>query len=161
MKELFSSEEWSSLLEVPYLVFTYIAGIDGNTDKKEIDAFNQFCKARNRFNSKLLKEILPDNPSEYLKYHQSTDISKNTIKEKLRNVDLLLDLKADRSDSVSFKHHLIAMGRFVADSSGKMFSPKMSDEEEDAIHQIGKFIDIDAYKLFKTTMVDEILKHIE
>jgi len=59
MKELFSTEEWSLITQAPYIIFRFVAGIDGKVDNKELDAFSRFCKSRNYFSSKLLKEVLP------------------------------------------------------------------------------------------------------
>lgn len=41
MKELFSSEQWSLLRELPYLVFTLVAGADDTVDSRERAQFFQ------------------------------------------------------------------------------------------------------------------------
>ena len=161
MKELFSTDEWALISQAPYLVFRYIAGIDGKVDAKEIEAFHKFCKSRNSFTSKLLPEVLPANSESYLNSFESDHLTKVLVKDKLRTIDLYLDEKVDKADSISFKHHLIALGVYVANSSGKMFSAKISEEEDEILVQIGNYLDIDVSLLFKSTLVDEILKNVD
>jgi hypothetical protein len=160
MIELFNPEEWEQISQIPFLVFKYTAGIDGKVDSKEIAAFIQFCNNRKKFSSALIKEVLPENPEEYLKANESLILSKPTIKEKLKSVDSILDFKADVSDAISFKHHMIALGAYIANASGKIFGNKISEEEEDALMTLGNYIDIDVNLLFRSTLVDEILKKI-
>lgn len=160
MKELFNQEDWAEILQAPYLVFKYVSGIDGKVDSRETEAFILFCKNKMKYSSELIQEILPENPEEYLKRFSKEIIPKSIIKEKLKSIDISLDLKADVSESISFKHHLISLGVYIANASGKIFGNKISDEEEDALVSIGNYIDVDVSQLFRTTLVDEILSRI-
>jgi tellurite resistance protein len=160
MKDLFNQDDWAEILQAPYLVFKYVSGIDGKVDSKEKEAFMQFCKAKRKFASELIKEILPDNPEQYLQQWDKEIIPKSLVKDKLKSIDMSLDLKADVSEAISFKHHLISLGVFIANASGKIFGNKISDEEEDALVALGNFIDIDVDLLFRSTLVEDILSNI-
>lgn len=160
MKELFVKDEWELICEAPYLIFKFIASVDHKVDSKEFEAFNHFCRMKNSFSSTILREVLPDEPEKYLYSFSSHEFNKNIVKEKLRNIDLFLDYRTDISDSVSFKHHLIALGVYIANASGKIFSHKISEEEDAALVALGNYIDIDVNQLFRTTLVDEILKKL-
>lgn len=159
MKELFTEQEWELLKLTSAIVFKMVAHADKKIDNKELEAFSTFCNSRNNFKSKLFKLLLPANPQEYLE-ETLPQIDKTKIKDLLREVDVTLDLKISPSDSKSFKHHLIALGVYVANSSGKLFQHNISDEEDEMIMKFAKSIDIDASQLFKTTLIDEIIKNI-
>jgi len=160
MKELFTEQEWELLQRTPALVFAMIATADGSADKKESEAFIKFCLNKGDFKSELFNLVLPDDPKKYLD-EVVPKIDKAKLKDTLREIDVTLDLKINPSDSKAFKHHLIALGVFVANASGKMFQHKISEEENEAINKFAKYIDIDATQLFKTTLVDEILKKVD
>lgn len=160
MKELFTESEWSSIEKTPAIVFKMIAAADNKVDNKELDAFVKFCNAKNHFKSELIKEVLPQNPKQYIETTIS-QINLAEVKNILREIDLTLDQKIPEPESKAFKHHLIALGTFVANASGKMFQHNISEEEDEAINKFAKYIDIDAAMLFRTTLIDEILKKIE
>jgi hypothetical protein len=160
MKEIFQENEWSLLCETPAIVLNSVGGADGKLDKKEIEAFIQFAKRKNTFKSTLMNNILPDNPDEYVVSTTSKKYDKLELKEKLRLADNILDNKVDAIDAKLFKHHLIALGTLIANASGKMFSDKISEEENEALVTLGKFIDVDVNHLFRSTLIDEILKKI-
>jgi len=160
MKELFTEQEWELLQRTPALVFAMIATADGSADKQESEAFIKFCLNKGDFKSELFNLVLPDDPKKYLD-EVVPKIDKAKLKDTLREIDVTLDLKINPSDSKAFKHHLIALGVFVANASGKMFQHKISEEENEAINKFAKYIDIDATQLFKTTLVDEILKKVD
>lgn len=160
MKELFSEQEWDLLLKTPAIVLSMVASADGKVDNKEFSAFSTFCSSKNVFRSDLFKILLPDDSQKYID-EVFSKIDKNTIKETLREVDLTLDLKVNPVESRAFKHHLIALGVYVANASGKMFHHNISEEEDEAINKFAKYIDIDAAQLFKTTLVDEIIQKVK
>jgi len=74
---------------------------------------------------------------------------------------LILDHKTDQSDSISFKHHLISLGDFVASASGRLFDSKVSEDEYESLIAIGNYLDIDVIQLFKSTLKDEIQKKVK
>lgn len=160
MKELFTDQEWELLQKIPALVFAMIASADGTVDKKETEAFIKFCSTKGNFKSELLNLVLPNNPKKYLD-EVLPKIDKTKLKDTFREVDVTLDLKINPAESRTFKHHLIALATYVANASGKMFQHKISEEENEAIYQFAKYIDIDVAQLFRTTLVDEILKKVE
>jgi tellurite resistance protein len=160
MKEIFQEDEWTLLCETPAIVFSVVGSADGKIDKKELEAFEHFTKKKNAFSSALFNQILPDNPALLIESVQQKKYDKNEVKEKLRSVDNILDNKVDAIDAKLFKHHLIALGTLIANASGKMFSDKISEEENEALVTLGKFIDVDVNHLFRSTLIDEILKKI-
>jgi hypothetical protein len=160
MEEIFQENEWSLLCETPAIVLNSVGGADGKLDKKEIEAFIQFAKRKNTFKSTLMNNILPDNPDEYIVSTTSKKYNKLELKEKLRLADNILVNKLDEFDMKQFKHHLIALGMHIANATGKMFSDKISEEENEALVQLAKFIDIDINHLLRSTEIDEILKHV-
>lgn len=159
MKEQFNDQEWALLQKTPAFVFAMIASADGAVDKKEAEAFVKFCSNKGKFKSELFNIVLPDNPKNYLD-EVVPKIDRTKIKDTLREIDITLDLKINPTDSKAFKHHLIALGVYVANASGKMFQHKISEEEDEAINKFAKYIDIDAAQLFRTTLVDEIIQKI-
>jgi len=160
MKELFTEQEWELLQRTPAFVFAMIATVDGVADKKESEAFIKFCLNKGDFKSELFNLVLPNEPKKYLD-EELPKIDKTKLKDTLREIDATLDLKINPFESKAFKHHLIAMATYIANASGKIFQHKISEEENEAIYQFAKYIDIDAAQLFKTTLVDEILKKVD
>ncbi len=159
MKELFSEQEWDLLLKAPAIVLAMVALADRVVDKKELEAFSKFCSSKSMFKSELIKLLLPDEPKKYID-ETLPKIDKQLIKENLKEVDLTLDLKVNPTESKAFKHHLIALGVYIANASGKLFHHNISEQEDEAINKFAKYIDIDVAQLFKTTLVDEILQKI-
>lgn len=157
MEEIFTQQEWELLNATPRIVVNFIGKVDERLDKKEIDAFVKFCNAKRKFKSDLFKAILPDNPDEYLS--EPYDPTKNA--DIFRELDATLDLKFDPVDGKLFKHHLIALGVHIANASGKLFQHTISEEEDEALYKLGRMIDVDAAQLFRTTLVDDILKNVE
>lgn len=160
MKELFSEQEWDLLHKTPAIVLSMVASADGKIDNKELNAFSTFCSSKNEFRSELVKILLPNDSKKYID-EVLPKIDKNSIKDTLREIDVTTDLKVNPVESKAFKHHLIALGIYIANSSGKMFQHNISEDEDEAINKFAKYIDIDAAQLFKTTLVDEILQKIE
>ena len=160
MKELFSEQEWDLLQKTPAIVLSMVAAADGKVDNKELNAFSNFCSNKNVFRSDLIKIVLPNDSKKYID-DVLPKIDKSKIKDTLREIDLTLDMKVNPVESKAFKHHLIALGVYIANSSGKMFQHNISEEEDEAINKFAKYIDIDAAQLFKTTLVDEILQKVE
>ncbi len=157
MEEIFNQNEWELLKSTPGIVVNFIGKADEKLDKKEIEAFAKLCKAKNRFKSDLFKAVLPDNPNEYL--NEPYNPAKNA--DIFRELDALLDLKFDPVDGRMFKHHLIALGVHIANASGKLFQHTISDVEDEALYKLGRMIDVDVAQLFRTTLVDDILKNVE
>ena len=160
MKEIFQENEWNLLCETPAIVLNSVGGADGKLDKKEIEAFIQLAKRKNAFKSILMNNILPDNPDEYINSVSSKKYNTQELKEKLRLTDNILVNNLNEFEVKQFKHHLVALGMYIANASGKLFSDKISDEENDALVQFAKFINIDINHLLRSTEVDEILKHL-
>lgn len=160
MKEIFQEEEWALLCETPAIVLNVVGSADGKIDKKEIEAFEHFAKRKNAFASKLFNHILPEKPELSIETIVQKKYDKSELKEKLRSVDNILDNKVDEIDAKLFKHHLIALGAHIANASGKMFSDKISEEESNSLVLLGKYLDVDVNHLFRSTLIDEILKKL-
>ncbi len=160
MKEIFQEEEWALLCETPAIVLNVVGSADGKIDKKELEAFEHFTKRKNAFASQLFNLILPEKPEKLIEKVVQKKYDKNELKEKLRTVDNILDNKVDAIDAKLFKHHLIALGTYIANASGKMFSEKISEEENESLVTLGKYIDVDVNHLFRSTLIDEILKKL-
>ncbi len=157
MEDIFTQVEWEMLKATPKIVVNYIGKADDKLDKKEIEAFGKFCNAKRQFKSDLFKAVLPDNPNEYL--NEPYESAKNA--DIFRELDATLDLKFDPVDGRMFKHHLMALGVHIANASGKLFQHTISDVEDEALYKLGRMIDVDASQLFRTTLVDDILKNVE
>lgn len=160
MKESFSEQEWDLLRKTPAIVLSMVASADGKVDNKELNAFSTFCSNKDAFRSELIKLVLPADSKKYID-EVMPQIDKNTVRDILREIYVTLDSKASPVEVRAFKYHLVALGVFIANASGKIFHHNISEVEDEAINKFAKYIDIDVSQLFKTTLVDEILQKIK
>jgi tellurite resistance protein len=160
-KEKFNAEDWSKLQNSFLWVFKAIAGVDGKIDRKEKNAMNIIIDNTGNFDSKLGNELLNDlknmDGDAVAKAEQDTSDLKTSIKE----VGEILDKKVDREEAVDFKKLLIAVGAYIGDSSGKWFDYKFSDEEEEKLKEIGRWLNTSTEAFLSTTILSRILKNVK
>lgn len=158
-KEILPDEDWAILQSSFAAVFKMIAGADGKVDKKEQEAFATIIKNSHKLKNSLAKEILQtiENAD---KLNEIYETQKLPSKEILRKAAFILEHKIDPKDAVAFKKHLIALGVYVANASGSLFSYKISYDEMDAINEVGRCLNIAVKDLEQTNIIMDIINSI-
>lgn len=158
MKDEFTNSEWEELLESPKIIFSAISQADDKIQEKEIEAFKDFIKAKRRFSSELMKEILPDDVDQYTLQLDEFNLTPGQIKDKIININRYVTFKLDEKVSKSFKYHLLALAFFIANSSGKLLQEKISDVEFEKLVSIFNYFNLDTHQIMKTTLIEDIIK---
>lgn len=160
LKEMLSLEEWQILQLSLCAVFFKIADADGKIDRKETSAIEKFYKNHDSLKMSAIKEVISDNDNFDSLYDMFLNFGKSS-KEILSQTSFILDSKLESSDANSFKKHLIALGVYIANASGSFFDYKMSDEEMDALKEIGTYLDISVKDLQQTNIILNIIEKID
>ena len=160
LRELFKDDEWKSLKLCFAWAFDYVADVDGKVDKKEIKAFENFLGKSQLLQSILAKEVLIE-ISDFETFDSMRKNESKKDKEGLKEVAVLLDKKLDRKDIIEFKKTVIAMAYSVANASGSLFDHKISDDEEDAIKEIGFALGIPVKDMINSGEIQEVLEIIK
>lgn len=158
--EILPEEDWAILQSSVASVYKLIAGADGKIDKKEENAIRTIIEKAEKLRNSLAKEVLQSIESSE-KLNEIFESLKLPSKEILRKAAFILDNKIDPKDAVSFKKHLIALGVFIANASGSLFSYKMSYDEMDAINEVGRCLNIAVKDLEQTNIIMDIINSIE
>ncbi|MBX3042932.1 MAG: hypothetical protein KIT33_01670 [Candidatus Kapabacteria bacterium] len=157
LMEKFSTDEIENLKLSVIRVFNYIADIDGKIDKKEVTAIETFLKNIRKFNSELLNELFVELPVIGI-LEEKRSLSGLGDREGLRYISALLDRKIDREEALNFKKSLIALGYFVADSSGSFFEHNISDDENSALNSIAKDLDLSLREMISTKQIQRLIE---
>ena len=132
-REVFTPEEWQTLQFAPLWVFVAVAGADGKIDKKEIAALAKEISEALLFKGKLVREVLmsiaADFDNIWMKFQADPRMALNGLQE----VGQLLDAKSSVDEAARFKGAMLLIGRNIAEASGKLFGPKISEEEKRAL----------------------------
>lgn len=156
-KILFNDYELALVRNSFPIIFELIATSDTKIDRKEKTAYNQFLSNIRKLNSPLINEIIVDDITNI------EDLNNNNNKElknSLRQLNEILDLKLEREEQVEFKKILIAFGYYIAQSSGSLFDHKFSDDEEDILNEIGYILNISVRDLFLSGEIEKILNKL-
>jgi tellurite resistance protein len=160
LKELFKDDEWKTLKLSFAWAFNHVADADGKIDKKEIKAFEFFLSKAQNLHSLLAKEILPE-ISDYLSSDELRKSVAKKNKDGLREVATLIEKKLERKEIIEFKKTVIAMAYSIANASGSLFDHKISDDEEDAIKEIGFGLGMSVKEMISTGEIQEVLELIK
>jgi uncharacterized tellurite resistance protein B-like protein len=156
-RKLFKDDEWKSLKLSFAWAFNHVADVDGKIDKKEIKAFENLLSKSQFLQSFLAREVLSEISD--FKASDSMRISESKKnKDGLKEVAVLLEKKLDRKEIIEFQKTIIAMAYSVANASGSLFDHKISDDEEDAIKEIGYALGIPVKDLLNSGEIQEVLE---
>ncbi len=155
-KEKYSAEEWETLSLAPYWLFHAIASADNKIDKKEQQSVNFLIANSGLFTCELFREVLVEAKNyDTLRSRSASD--NRDYKTGLTETGRVLDFRTEPDIAADFKHALIAMGVFIGMSSGRMFDFNFSPEEEEALTDLGKYLNMNVHGVLKTTVVRDIL----
>ncbi len=160
MKEIFSEDEWSLLQNSILWMFQSIAYADRVIEPEEINAMKRLKNMANRFNSKLIREIL-DSLSFSDEDFQNIYNYKARARIGLNEIAKFIDTKLPEDEALLFKKSLIASAIYIAKSSGLDESKYISFEEIRAIKELSHLIDISPLDLTKTPSLDTIIDILE
>lgn len=158
IKEKLTSEEWSLLEQSAFWVFHSVANADGVIDKKEKKAFLQVLQNHSEFNNTLTKEVLS---SVSKNYNEDSEIDSSGMEEGLAKISVILEDKVPYKDILIFKKTLIAIGIFIGNSSGGMFSSKFSDEEVKVIKKVGLSLGVTENQLQQSPSIKDLIDSIK
>lgn len=158
VKEGFSDAEWLLLEQSAFWVFHTVANADGTIDKKEKKAFLQILQNHKEFNNELTKEVLMGIGKNY---NEDSDIDVSDMKEGFNKLNALLESKASYKDALNFKKTLIAIGIHIGNSSGGMFSSKFSNEEVEALKNIGLLLGVTENQLQQAPSIKDLIDNIK
>lgn len=158
IKDSLSSEEWEILEKSAFWVFHSVANADGVIDKKEKKAFLQVLQNYNEFNNELTKEVLH---SISKNYNEDSTIDISKMNEDLKQISTILEEKVPYKDILNFKKTLIAIGIYVGNSSGTIFSSKFSDEEVEAIKKVGLLLGVSENQLQQSPSIKDLIDSIK
>lgn len=142
MTSLFSQEELKQLEMSVIWMFLAIAGADKRIDAEEINALNYIKNNSNKIPNELLKKVIDNCEFHLEEINEWLKVSENDIRKKLRDIANILDEKLDKFNSLMFKKSLLALGMFVAFSSGDLLSSKMSNLENQVLVELSLFMKI-------------------
>ena len=157
---IFNENEWQEMTRSISLMFYSIAGVDAKIDKKERQALDMVLKSKGNFRSELFKEVLSYMDDDAEKLMEEYDAKSMDLNKTITEVGRILDNKLSHKESYDFKKHLIAIGAFVADASGKFLQRKISQQEEETLINIGFNLNIPVKELLLTKSLDKIVDRI-
>jgi hypothetical protein len=159
MKNLFPDEEWQILKMSAIWVFHGIANADGIIDRNELNAMaNVPIKALN-FENELAREVLA-----FIDFEEEELINDynafSRIKFGLKEIDEILKGTVSHDIALGFKKTLLAVGLYIAKSSGDSENKMVSEMEEKAILKLTKFLNVSLIELMSEPTLEDILKRL-
>jgi len=136
----YTSDEWYTLECAPVWVFSIVAGIDGNIDKKEMKSFAKNIAELASKNIGFSKEIYQSIVSDINQVMRCKSNGEAALKG-LITVNHLLK-KINETDATLYKQSLIVLGNRVAESSGGLFKKNRSEKETQVLAVIHKILDL-------------------
>lgn len=158
IKDSLTPDEWEVLEKSAFLVFHSVANADGVIDKKEKKAFLQVLQNYNEFNNELTKEVLL---SVSKNYNEDSTIDISNMDEGLKKISLILEEKVPYKDILNFKKTLIAIGIYIGNSSGGIFSSKFSYEEVEALKKVGLLLGVSENQLQQSPSIKDLIDSIK
>lgn len=158
IKDSISAEDWDLLEKSAFWVFHSVANADGVIDKKEKKAFLQVLQNYNEFNNDLTKEVLS---SVSKNYNEDSPIDSSNMDEGLKKISAILEEKVPYKDILNFKKTLIAIGIYIGNSSGGIFSSKFSDEEVEALKKVGLLLGVSENQLQQSPSIKDLIDSIK
>lgn len=135
----FTADEWTTILNAPYLIFLLVAAADGIVDDKELKAFGKVLAGSAKYQSGLLHRLATNSVAEMPEFvrrlaegEAEGEVDYAGELEKIRDI---VDLKLSAQDAKGFKIALIAMAKDIAEGAGGFlgFGGKISDQEKMAL----------------------------
>jgi hypothetical protein len=83
------------------------------------------------------------------------------MNEDLKQISTILEEKVPYKDILNFKKTLIAIGIYVGNSSGTIFSSKFSDEEVEAIKKVGLLLGVSENQLQQSPSIKDLIDSIK
>ncbi len=158
VQENYTSTEWEILEKSAFWVFHEVANADGNIDKKERKAFLQVLQNHKEFNNDLTKEVLL---SVGKNYNDDFVIDTSGMEEGFKRLTSILEEKSTYKEALNFKKTLIAIGIYIGNSSGGMFSSKFSDEEVEALKKVGLMLGVTENQLQQPPSIKDLIDSIK
>jgi len=158
LKENYTDSEWAKLENSAFWVFNSVAAADGVIDKREVKAFKRVLQNFSEFGNDLTREVLS---SAGLNFQEDNEYDLSKLGDALGEVAGILEKKAGKENCLIFKKTLIAIGIHVGNSSGAIFSSKFSDEEVDALKEVGTLLGVTEDELAISPSIKDIIKGIK
>lgn len=156
-KEKFTAEEWELLQNGPMWVYRAVAGADNKIDKKETKAFKKLMKNITNLSNDFIKEVLAGLDYSDVELKKPFNPDSPELRAALKELSDILNFKCERENALYYKKTLIAMGVFIGESSGSLFDYKFSNEEKEALMNVGFTLEISVADLFKTDIIHKII----
>lgn len=158
-RDLYTEFEWHTLLFTPLWVFKISAAADGKIDKKEVNALKIITISAEKFENELVHEIISE-----LKIREKEVYSEFAEDERdpRRGLKKALELLAKLPEKMTseFKKILIAIGFFIADSSGELYGYRVTEEEIDALSELAHFLGLSAEELEQKPSIKDNIKFL-
>lgn len=159
-RDIFEQEEWATLQLSFIWMFQAVAGTDGDIDLHELDALNNIIRKSQNFPNELARQVLT------IKNYNISNVSfrynsdSRSIKAGLKEISSILQ-KVEEPIALEFKKTLLAIGVYIANSSGEWFNYKMSNEETQTLVELSLLMKVSKKDLNTAPTVQDILKYIE
>ncbi len=158
-KEKFEEGQWLTLQMSIAWFFEYISSADGKIDKKEFQSLDKILSKPDAFSSDLTKEVIASiESSGTLLALKGQD--PRALKEGLDDFAKIIDYTLSKSEAFDVKKDYIAMGMFIASSSGSFFGGKVCHDELDSLAELGVVINIHVKQLLETSMIESIVEKL-
>jgi len=159
-KEKFTNDEWKKLKNTLFWVFEAVAGADNKIDKKETKALQMLVENSNKFFNDLARELFMELKKEFNEFKAEYDSQHHNYKERLKEINSILEGKVTDETLMNFKKILVAFGVYIGHSSGSIFGSKLSEEEIKQVQIIGDILGLTANDLQKPPDLQQIIQNI-
>ncbi|MFY8160646.1 MAG: TerB family tellurite resistance protein [Candidatus Kapaibacteriota bacterium] len=157
LKSLYQPAEWQTLQFSVMWVFHSVAGADGVIDKQEQLALKQLTSNASKFSNHLIKEVLESMDSTSGAIFRQSMTDSRGPKKGLLDVTSIINKTLPQEEATSFKKHLIAIGFFIANTSGDKQSSKVSKEEANFIASLAFSLGLKMDDLKTPPSISEII----
>ena len=156
--ENFTHQEWTTLQFSFIWMFQAIASADGKIDVGELDAMNFIQQKADTIQNQLAKEILKSMNVNFNEVSVRYQMEPRTIRTGLRETAIIIENKLEHDDAVDFKKTLLAIGAFIANSSGDMLSSMISNEESQTLTELSLYMKLTKEEFRSSPTMIEIME---
>lgn len=157
LRSLYQPAEWLTLQYAVMWVFHSVAGADGVIDKKEQMALKHLTSNAKKFDNPLLQEVLISLDSSSGSIFRQSMVDPRGYKKGLADVISIVNKTIPQAEAISFKKHLIAIGFFIANTSGDKEAIKVSQEEANIIAALAFNLGLKMEDLKTSPTISEIV----
>jgi len=157
LRSLYQPAEWVTLQYAVMWVFHSVAGADGVVDKKEQMALKQLTSNAKKFSNVLLQEVLTSLDSNSGSIFRQSMADPRGYKKGLAGAIAIVNKTLPQEEAISFKKHLIAIGFFIANTSGDKEKVKVSQEEANIIAALAFNLGLKMEDLKSSPTISEII----